>query len=558
MKKLLLLFTVLTFSVFTFAQQVGDYQSGLTGNWSDISTWQVWNGFLWGPASSAPTGGDNVTIRTGHLVTVTGSTGDLDFTGNLVLNPLGQLDMTGYALSKSGSGTILIQSDANGTGEVIFDNATNATVSATVERYIDDSGWHQIAFGGDPSPANTISASVVDQNNNPNVWLMRFDNANSNWVFIEDPSTNLYLWYGYAVLGATSFTFSYTEAMTSDDQTLTDNGAQLDHWAPITNPYSASYEPFKGGTTLGTGLYDRIWVWDPNYGTGDYRVFNGTSGDFTGIVARGQSFFVQADVTGQASYLYDASYRQFASDNNFFKKGSSDGWDDNFGQGFYAMFKVTDEGIGENNAFVIFGDNGTPSDDDGYDVPKFFGSETNPRLYLVEDNLKLTIDYLSNLEESEERIVKMNLEPGMTGKHILAANLDSLENVKVTLEDIKTGSFHVFNDESTYEFNALENDDPGRFLIHFNYDPTGINEEIGANTNKISIYTYNKNVYIEYSNKANIQSEIRIYDLMGREIYVNDVFVSGTVKIPVNIDNSYLIVQVISNDNVTTQKIFVK
>ncbi|MCX7984939.1 MAG: T9SS type A sorting domain-containing protein [Bacteroidetes bacterium] len=54
------------------AQNIGDYRSNSTtgGNWSDPSSWQVWNGSAWSNATSAPDGRKKITIKAGDSITV--------------------------------------------------------------------------------------------------------------------------------------------------------------------------------------------------------------------------------------------------------------------------------------------------------------------------------------------------------------------------------------------------------------------------------------------------------------------------------------------------------
>jgi hypothetical protein len=56
------------------AQNVSDYRSKQSGNWSDPSTWEHYDGTTWVNATAAPTHTDGViTIRNGHTVTITAS-----------------------------------------------------------------------------------------------------------------------------------------------------------------------------------------------------------------------------------------------------------------------------------------------------------------------------------------------------------------------------------------------------------------------------------------------------------------------------------------------------
>ena len=45
-----------------FSQQMGDYRSVATGNWSDAATWEMFDGANWVAASTAPTGTETITV----------------------------------------------------------------------------------------------------------------------------------------------------------------------------------------------------------------------------------------------------------------------------------------------------------------------------------------------------------------------------------------------------------------------------------------------------------------------------------------------------------------
>jgi hypothetical protein len=95
MKKIVLLLTVILFSMAVNAQTIGDYRSQATGLWSNTASWARWNGTIWAsPAPSAPVSTDGViTILTGHTITMsTSATVD-----QVVVNTGGQLTIGGAA-----------------------------------------------------------------------------------------------------------------------------------------------------------------------------------------------------------------------------------------------------------------------------------------------------------------------------------------------------------------------------------------------------------------------------------------------------------------------------
>ena len=88
MKALFLLLLVTSFS-FTFAQNIGDYRSKGTGNWSASGSWQVYNGSTWGNASASPSSTLTSTptvadIYTGSVTTSTSHTLTLVSSGKAV------------------------------------------------------------------------------------------------------------------------------------------------------------------------------------------------------------------------------------------------------------------------------------------------------------------------------------------------------------------------------------------------------------------------------------------------------------------------------------------
>jgi hypothetical protein len=63
------------FGIEISGQAVGDYRSAGNGNWATVTTWQSYNGTAWVAAASLPATTNNVTIQTGHIITMNGSPG---------------------------------------------------------------------------------------------------------------------------------------------------------------------------------------------------------------------------------------------------------------------------------------------------------------------------------------------------------------------------------------------------------------------------------------------------------------------------------------------------
>ena len=68
-KSLLMLFFAGVFISGLNAQENGDYRSKASGDYSDASSWETYNG-SWGDAGAAPGYLNNVTIRNGHTILI--------------------------------------------------------------------------------------------------------------------------------------------------------------------------------------------------------------------------------------------------------------------------------------------------------------------------------------------------------------------------------------------------------------------------------------------------------------------------------------------------------
>lgn len=74
--KFFFIISILLQGGFVFSQAVGDYRSAATGSWATVGTWQTWNGVSWVAAGTVPLATTNVTIQSGHTVTMNGNPGD--------------------------------------------------------------------------------------------------------------------------------------------------------------------------------------------------------------------------------------------------------------------------------------------------------------------------------------------------------------------------------------------------------------------------------------------------------------------------------------------------
>ena len=109
-------------------------------------------------------------------------------------------------------------------------------------------------------------------------------------------------------------------------------------------------------------------------------------------------------------------------------------------------------------------------------------------------------------------------------------------------------------EDGDYHFNASKNDEPERFLLHFN--PLTIGIENPAEP-KVRIYASAKVIYINYGDFS-AHAFVTVYDMLGREIVKQDLTQSRLNTINVNLSNSTIIVKTVDDENVTVKKLFIR
>ncbi|MDH7558650.1 MAG: T9SS type A sorting domain-containing protein [bacterium] len=92
---------VMAFAGLVTAQQVGDYRSATTGNWSETATWEVFDGTQWIAASAPPVGTENITVKGTDVVSIDVP---VEIRGNLKVQETGSVEVTTGSLTFLGGG----------------------------------------------------------------------------------------------------------------------------------------------------------------------------------------------------------------------------------------------------------------------------------------------------------------------------------------------------------------------------------------------------------------------------------------------------------------------
>ena len=491
---------------------------------------------------------------------------------NVTISPGGSVT-TGEITNSAGVSGLVLESNfdatlGNQTGSLIYTNAATEP-DATVEVYVQEQAWHFVS-----SPVGTTTANVFMPVNGDPVWLAEYDVSGGpdypwNYITTTTDPINKGQGYSYAVnySGKTDNTVSFTGKLVSQDFISailnfedTDN-TNPNNFALLGNPFSSPIDvSLLPPVPPGTGPYElTIWIWNQNLngGLGDYEwaSFYNTypNPEMTPTsIAIGQGFFVRALQTG-ATVDFDPALRVHEPAVKFFKstEKKSDEID-------YLLLTVSKDDL-EDKGVVSFAENGSTDFENGWDASKMINNNGVPQIYFMEEGNRYCQDHLQSLVNKTEQIVKMGFVVGETGEQTLTANLDYFYDGYVLLEDLVADKMIDLSKNNVYTFNATKGDNPDRFRLYFKYSLTGIDEGIaGTAESSIDVYASNKAVFVTDKDNTYEPAKIAIYDMFGRTLYASETVLNEITRIPLNVNNSYLIVRVVKGNEAYTEKVFIK
>ncbi len=455
-------------------------------------------------------------------------------TSKLTINPTASITVTERLVNETGTGGLVIKSNATNTGSFIHDNTGT---QATAERYIspraaNNRGWHFLS-----SPINNFTLSGSDfivepavnydffaWSEDENMWLNQKVAANNIMGF--SPGR------GYLVSYQNAATKNFTGALNVADvpiSGLTFTAASSGKgWHLLGNPFSSAINWTTGSWNKSTTIGGIPQYWDE--ATASYKPLT------DGIIPAMNGFMVYTESSG-GSLTLPANARVHSS-KNWYKSSL-----ESFSEIILTAHDLT--GNTSQQTIIRFMPEATASFDLAYD--SYFLAGYAPRFYSKsnEDNLALNSLPLNRAE------VSVPLSFIKNGSSEFNIQLDEFpQGTDVYLHDLKTNAIHRLSHTPIYSFIAAEGDDADRFLLLFS--PVGINEK---NADNILVFAGNSQIFVllpENIDYANVE----VFDVLGRTI------LSGNLKEGSNAFLSpakgLLLVRIKADNEFFTRKILVE
>ncbi len=540
--------------------EVEDYSVNITAapiTWTgsastDWDTEGNWSG------SAVPTSSNNVTIPTspaGGSVfpviasgTTDGAVNNLTIESGASVTINGHLSIDGTLTNNAGTSGIVIGSTSSYNGSLI---TTTDGVSATVNRYLSGGKWHLIGAQVSGATANSLYFS-----NSPDVWLRSYNENDDTWNNLTDLSTSMPFGMGFATWVETgnNATASFTGSTKAADLTLNSGTTpalaftDASHgYNLVSNPFTSAIDWDQGGWTL-TNIDGTAYVWKDgsNYLT---RNSIGQGSLPNGIIPVGQGFFVRTTASSPSLTIPTQarvhSTQEFHGPSGANEEGPP-----------HAVFDLYFEDESD-QVWLTFSELCSDSYDEGWDAMKFFGEGYAPQLFVHQNANDLSIAAMGELGD-DGKVVALHYEARKFGTHeLMFAGQHELDGMDIYLEDTELGHMQDMHLQPAYNFYTDSNNEPERFLLHFSPKITGI--DTPADKSSLSIYSWDKAIYIKSVDGSSLQgSQLYVYDLFGRQLTSQEVRQTNMLRVPVSVNNTYVVVKMVQHGNVSVKKVFVR
>ena len=486
----------------------------------------------------------NNTLSAGHPAKnqLPGPTNNALIGVNAFISPATQVTVDHLILRSQGS--LVIQSDASGTGSLIHNNPG---VMAGIERFIPASnwldiedGWHFIsspvanfpispAFTSDPPQSyDFYSWSEAD-----NLWV-NFKNTTEppTWNSVNNGSTLFQLGKGYMVAYQTGSTRTFSGEINVGDVTIQNlpvSSGDNRSWHLLGNPFASSVNWYTGCSPSNIGGVAQVW----NESNKSYTAINDNE-----AIPAAQGFMVQA-LNGGGGCLVLASGNRTHSGNGFYKSSLS-----------YPVLKVRvsdPQNASCQETQIRLNPESTEGLDDRYDGEFLPGYA--PRFYSVLEGKKLAVNSFPTLSANSR--IPLNFEKKNGSVYLLQT--EGLKSIPATawLLDKKNQQQVNLSQNPIYSFTANDGDNPARFELFF----TSVGIEKPENQEPFSAWLNGNEIH-----HTALQSRVEkatLTDMAGRQLITWHHPAGQVLRLESSLTAGWYVLRILSAEQFRSVKLFI-
>lgn len=416
-------------------------------------------------------------------------------------------------------------------GGSLIDNGFAGTGTANVQKSLANGKWHYFS-----APISDATSNVVFGD-----WLAPWDCALQAWgPYIMATTYPLNGAEGYA-----TYTKNSTPALKSFaghlntgvvNHVCANGGAS--YFCLVGNAYPSAID-LSSGAISWPGPSHTAYFWDPNNMT--YKIYTTVGATHTKYAPSVQGFFIEVPAPG--SFTLANAARTHNSE-AFLKS------DDNYPN----VLQMNATNLSNNYtdvAVIGFVEGTTNGYDYNYDAAKLANGNEAPSVFSWINDQKVAYNIQPSLTEST--VVPMGFTSGISGNVTFnAENLESFDaSVSIYLEDLKEGTIQNLKSNPSYSFAYNTGDNANRFVLHFSA-PTSIGEHASG----VQIYSYESSIYVKNLTSQKMQN-VFVYDLLGQEVFRSALNQSPIQKFNLSVNSGYYLVKVVTENGVTTQKVYI-
>jgi len=451
---------------------------------------------------------------------------------------------------------LLIRSTAGGSGYLVdqgLPGAVQLTGSLVVERYVGQSGWHNIAAPVGNAHSSLFSGTDLffyyDETIVQNDW-------NFGWVWYSGPLSAL---HGYDVfLDNNPITVAYTSTnpnhlntgpfSASVSLTNAPDGEIPQHkgWNLLGNPYPSPVDWLSPAGWDKTAINDAKYIWDPANEV--YTIFVGGSNPIginggTRFIPSNQGFWVQATANGMLQVNNAVRVGQTLNTPEYYKK------DENT----YPVLRLTASGNGYSDESVVrFLDGTHPGFDRDFDALKIFGKNAKvPQLGSLAEGMILSVNTLG--EMSEGLTLPLYFYVGTDGLYEIQMS-SNLIGMDCYIFDIVTDRLVRIDDYTPYHFIHKPSYPNNRFTLVFDPD---INQ-LAAMGKLFTVFACNGNITILNSHEKPVTVTVTIHDMIGRLMRSEQLFLASTYTFYPGLQRGYYVVSLVAGESASRHKLYIE